>query len=160
MVSPGHDQNTEKCSLTLSAESILVHMRIPAERLYVGNAMLTLREICDHLDLAIERANKIVLSLEEALLNAIEHAYCDSRGLIDLHFSVEGSDFIVVVEDYGCGLTNFSEFLDVSDEKILCERGRGLSILHGIADKTVVQSLMGRGTRATMLFHLAKPKAA
>jgi len=132
-------------------------MRIPAERLYLNNAILTLREICDHLDVRSERACQIVLSLEEALLNAIEHAYVGETGLIDLQFSVEGSEFIVVVEDYGCGISRQKELDLLTNEEILCDRGRGLFILNGMPDKTILQTNIGKGTRATMLFNLTLP---
>lgn len=147
----------EECGMTLSAERISVHMRIPAERVYVGNAVLTLREICEHLDVGSFKANRIVLALEEALLNAIEHAYIEGGGVVDLQFAVEGPEFTVVVEDFGGGMKTFpveDAEDDDSFEAILADRGRGLRILRGITDHAELDSPPGRGTRATMLFYL------
>lgn len=147
----------EECGVTLSAERISVHMRIPAERLYVGNAVITLREICEHLDVGCFKTNRIILALEEALLNAIEHAYIEGGGVVDLQFSVEGPEFTVVVEDFGGGMKSFPvEDDDDGDsiDDILADRGRGLRILRGISDHAELESPSGRGTRATMLFYL------
>ena len=147
----------EECGVTLSAERISVHMRIPAERVYLGNAVITLREICEHLDVGCSKTNRIILALEEALLNAIEHAYIEGGGIVDLQFSVEGPEFTVVVEDFGGGMKSFpveDPDSDDSVDAILADRGRGLRILRGISDHSELESPPGRGTRATMLFYL------
>jgi len=146
----------EECGMTLSAERISVHMRIPAERVYVANAVITLREICGHLDVSSFKANRIVLALEEALLNAIEHAYIEGGGVVDLQFSVEGPEFTVIVEDFGGGMKSIpvEDGGDDSFDAILADRGRGLKILRGIPDHAELESPPGRGTRATMLFYL------
>lgn len=146
----------ETSTLRLTPEGLSIHMRIPAERPYMKNAVLTVREICDHLNLAIVKANRIILSLEEALLNSMEHAYeatADGHGQIDLQFSVEGEEFVVVVEDFGKGISADKATEAIEDISILNDRGRGLSILKGIPDKSVIQAT-DRGTRATMLFYL------
>lgn len=148
--------NGETSTLRLSPEGLSIHMRIPAERSYMKNAVLTVREICEHLNLTPDQANRIVLALEEAILNAMEHAYDtpDCHGQIDLQFSVEGEEFLVVVEDFGRGIPNEKIAWEIDDCSILNDRGRGLSILRGLPDKSVVQAT-DRGTRATMLFYLA-----
>lgn len=144
----------ESSSISMSPEGLSVHMRVPAERMYVANAVLTLREICDHLCLPEDRAARVVLVLEEALLNAIEHAYNGEGGLIDLQFSIEGSEFVIVVEDFGNGMVREIDIDSLVASDLLFERGRGLCIMKGISDKAVVQS-SSRGTRATMLFQIS-----
>lgn len=155
MLMPAAIDKTETSSLHLSSEGLSVHMRIPAEWLYLSNAVLTLKEICEHLDLPLPHANRIVLVLEEALMNAIEHAYQDDGGgLVDLQFTVQGTEFLVAVEDFGCGIpADLPEDLLTEDE-ILSDRGRGLMLVRGIADKALVQTTSQGGTRATMLFYL------
>jgi anti-sigma regulatory factor (Ser/Thr protein kinase) len=150
-------KSPESSSMTLSSDGISVHMRIPAEQAYLANALLTLREICDHLDISLAQANRILLALEESLLNTVEHAYVQCDGMIDLQFAVEGSEFMVVVEDFGCGLPFEGPLPPIADHAILQDRGRGLHILRGMADKTVMQSTNGRGTRTTMMFQLESP---
>jgi len=143
----------EECGLSLSAERIAIHMRIPAERSYLGNALLTLREICDHLDITPDRANRIILALEEGLLNSMEHAYSDSPGVVDLQFAVEGPEFTVVIEDFGHGLAGGHATPDLEADPVR-DRGRGLTILQGMADKVTVTSEPGKGTRSSLLFYL------
>jgi len=151
----GASPKNETSTLSISPEGLSIHMRIPAERGYVNNAVLTLREVCDHLNLAVKQSNRIVLALEEALLNSIEHAYeeVEQTGQIDLHFSVEGEEFLLVVEDFGRGIPGDKNIDSIDDRSILNDRGRGLCILRGLSDKSVVQAT-DRGTRATMLFYI------
>jgi len=143
----------ESSTVSMSPEGLSVHMRIPAERMYMANAVLTLREICDHLCLSPERTNRVVLVLEEALMNSIEHAYNGDGGFIDLQFSIEGPEFLIVVEDFGNGMVHDVDIDSLEASDLLFERGRGLCIMKGISDRAVVQS-SSRGTRATMLFQL------
>ena len=147
----------EECGMTLSGDRIAIHMRIPAERGYIGNAVVTLREFCDHLDIGSAKSQRIILALEEAILNAIEYAYPENPGVVDLQFSVEGSEFTLVVEDFGLGIGSLSPQegdAGDSDERILGDRGRGLQILFGMSDHTEIHSPSGKGTRAMMLFSL------
>ncbi len=145
----------ETSTLSLSPEGLSIHMRIPADRLYLANAMLTLREICDHLNLDCRQSNRISLVMEEALLNSMEHAYpaAGGDGQIDLQFTVEGDEFLVVVEDFGRGIPSGRESEYIADDSILNDRGRGLCILRGLSDKSAVTPT-SQGTRATMLFYL------
>jgi serine/threonine-protein kinase RsbW len=148
----------EESTVSLSSEGLSVHMRIPAERGYLGNAVLTLRGICEHVAVSLDRSNRIILALEEALMNAMEHAYKDvpeeQGGFIDLQFAVEGSELSLIVEDYGCGLPEGAKKPLSTEDEILCDRGRGLNILDEIPDKILVDSARGRGTRTSMLFYL------
>jgi|GEM_PF-1978667 len=145
----------ESSTVRMSPEGLSVHMRIPAERTYLANATLTLREICDHLCMQEQRTNRIVLALEEAILNSIEHAYNGSGGLIDLQLSIEGPEFVIVVEDFGNGMVHEIDIDSLRESELLFDRGRGLCIMKGISDKAIVQSTAGRGTRTTMLFQIS-----
>ncbi len=147
-------EKSEQSSVHFSSEGLTVHMRIPSDWVYLNNAILTLREICDHLDLPSRQSNRIVLVLEEVVMNAMEHAYSGSSGLIDLQFSVSGNEFILVVEDFGQGIPDGLPIDLLNEEEILCDRGRGLMIAKGIADRALVQKTSGGGTRATLLFQL------
>jgi anti-sigma regulatory factor (Ser/Thr protein kinase) len=148
-------EKSEQSSLHFSSEGLTVHMRIPSDWIYLNNAILTLREICEHLDLPTRQANRIILVLEEIVMNAMEHAYSGNSGLIDLQFSVSGSEFILVVEDFGQGIPDGLPRDFLKEDEILCERGRGLLIAKGIADRALVQKTSGGGTRATLLFQLS-----
>ncbi|HNV68831.1 MAG TPA: ATP-binding protein [Candidatus Ozemobacteraceae bacterium] len=146
----------EECGLNISPNGLSIHMRIPSEILYLRNALITVKEICDHYDLEVGLSHRIVLALEEALLNTVEHAYLGNPGVIDVLFAVNEEEFKVVVEDYGCGISSKDpEFVEEEPP----ERGRGLTILRGMADESLVDSTIGQGTRATMLFRMAGARA-
>jgi anti-sigma regulatory factor (Ser/Thr protein kinase) len=153
MTKSGPVTSTEESMIRLSPEGISVHMRIPAERGYIGNAVFTLQEICEHLDIG-KFMFRIMLVLEEALLNAVEHAYVEKGGIVDLQFSVGNDEFTVVVEDFGCGIPVHSEQIPETHEGILCDRGRGLTIVKALPNKATVETTAGKGTKATMLFFM------
>jgi len=155
MVVPQPELGGEESNrVTMSPEGIVIHMRIPAEMSYLGNAMLTLREICDHLELGPDTCFQVLLSLDEAVRNSIEYAYLDESGWVDLQFTVEGSELEVVVEDFGCGIVSEKQSGVISDAEILCDKGRGLAIIRGMPGRTTVLTKKGCGTRLAMMFYL------
>ena len=144
--------SAESNRVQMSPEGIVIHMRIPADVAYVANAMLTLREICEHLECCAQACFRALLVLDEAVRNAIEHAYLDDSGWVDLQFTVEGSELEIVVEDYGCGIDSETQYGSIADEDVLCERGRGMLLILGIPDQATVVGKPDGGTRLTMLF--------
>lgn len=159
-------------TLHLSSDGISIHMRIPSQETYLPNAIATLREICHHLGLNNEYAFRVMLPFEECLLNVIEHAYPDDCGLIDLQFTVNGSELVIVVEDYGVGLpahlqhplpkdtTGKLRLLQQKGESDLMRvRGRGLMIIRGLPSQTLLQNRAEKGTRTTMVFILPTQEA-
>lgn len=159
--------SSESSTLRLSSDGISVHMRIPSQQAYLPNAMSTLREICHHLELNPESMFRVLVALEECLLNVVEHAYTDDSGLIDIQFAVDGQELVVVVEDFGVGLPTHLQQSppenavacvaagNLTDEAdAMRSRGRGLMIIRGLPSQTLLQSRSGHGTRATMIFNL------
>lgn len=145
----------EESEVVLSPNLLKIHIRIPSELEYLQNAILTLRGICEHLGISEARTNRFVISLEEVLLNAIEHAYPRGEGIIDIEFVVDNQEFKMVIQDYGRGFLPNTEASLASPEEILCDRGRGLHIIQGIPDKVVMgPSTEGNGSRTIMLFYL------
>lgn len=81
-------------------DELSLHMRIPAARCYLGNALLTLEGICDHFSVSDDSRERIRNALETALSGSIEVSYQKTPGLFDLKFSVFKDKLQITVEDF------------------------------------------------------------
>lgn len=146
----------ETATLSLSPEGLFVRLRISANRKNIQNALAIVQEICNHLHIEPPRSTRIILAVEEALLNAIEHAYDITENCkpIDIQFKTDGNEFHITVEDYGHGIIKGEYLIGlIPDSHILDDRGRGLCLLIGLSDRYNIEST-SKGTRATMTFQL------
>lgn len=81
-------------------DELSLHMRIPADRCYLSNAILTLDGICDHFCFTESSRDRIKKALDTALSKSIEYSYGKFDGLFDLHFSIYKDKLMIAVEDY------------------------------------------------------------
>ncbi len=81
-------------------DELSLHMRIPADRCYLGNALLTLDGICDHFLVSDDSRSRIRNALETALTGSIDLSYRKASGLFDLKFSVFKDKLQITVEDF------------------------------------------------------------
>ncbi|MDD3146792.1 MAG: hypothetical protein PHD82_05775 [Candidatus Riflebacteria bacterium] len=81
-------------------DELSLHMRIPADRCYLGNALLTLEGICDHFLVSEDSRSRIRSALEAALVGSIDLSYQKASGLFDLKFSVFKDKLQITVEDF------------------------------------------------------------
>ena len=76
------------------------------------------------------------LSLEESILNAIEHGNNKKKDLtVDISFTIEGGKIEITVEDKGEGFEHKSLPDPTKDENILRAHGRGVYLIHKLMDK-------------------------
>lgn len=81
-------------------DELSLHMRIPADKCYLANALLTLDGICEHFSVAESSRSRIKIALETALTGSIELSYLKAAGLFDLKFSVFKDKLQITVEDF------------------------------------------------------------
>lgn len=85
---------------TQRKDELSLHMRIPADKCYLGNALLTLEGICEHFSVSDSSRERIKTALESALVGSIELSYQNASGLFDLKFSVFKDKLQITVEDF------------------------------------------------------------
>jgi serine/threonine-protein kinase RsbW len=90
----------------------------------------------------------IALAVDEAVSNAVRHAYMSGPGYV--HVSVEGDDsiFAVVVRDNGRGFTGAEATREEHDG------GFGLPLIEALTREYAVVSAPDRGTEVRMVFRL------
>jgi anti-sigma regulatory factor (Ser/Thr protein kinase) len=83
----------------------------------------------------------IIIAVGEAIANAVEHAYADDGGSVELHASIDGSNTLLVdVFDRGAFI----------DRDLREDRGLGLRIVRAIARAVSIDT--EGGTRIRMVF--------
>jgi serine/threonine-protein kinase RsbW len=109
------------------------------------------RWLSDTVSINAQQVADVVLASYEALSNCVEHAYCDldgaSGGLmtLDIRNDRREQTVRVCVSDQG-------SWIEPSPAAINADRGRGLSLMHGLADDcTVVRG--NDGTTVCLHFH-------
>ncbi|MBI3038755.1 hypothetical protein HYY75_06875 [bacterium] len=86
------------------SNGIRVHMRIPAEKIYLGSVIQTLREILDYLNVEIECSKEFILAVEKVslsknLFNVVGQTYSNESGFIDWDFFLEDSKLNVILDN-------------------------------------------------------------
>ncbi len=124
-------------------------MRIPAERCYLGNAMLTLDGICEHFSVCNESRDRIRLALENALNSSIELSYEKASGLFDLKFSVFRDKLQITVEDFM--LNDEISQIEAPSDEILMQK---FNYVVSLADDFKLFRENGRNSCYSMQFNL------
>lgn len=123
-------------------------LHMPADQDTLPLVRQALRSLGETVDADIEALEDAELAVTEACANAIEHAYADGHGDIEVTFSPGESDLKVSVADQGVGIP-----VEVKDKG--AGDGFGLPMIGSIA--TSVNFADGDGTRIDMAFPLGRP---
>ena len=98
-----------------------------------------------------------IAAIGEALANAVEHAHTHKP--IEITAWVLDDRLFASVCDHGIGFAQ-SEHPSKRLPDAYAERGRGLPLMHRIADVFNVRSTPGEGTRVTLGCHIHRASAA
>lgn len=131
-------------------DELSLHMRIPADRCYLPNALLTLDGICEHYNVEEAARDRIKVALETALTGSIELLYFKAQGLFDLKFSVFKDKLQITVEDFM--LNDQIALLESPTEAQVREK---LDVVVGLSDEFVFLKESGRNSCFSMQFNLA-----
>lgn len=133
-------------------DELSLHMRIPADRCYMPNAILTLEGICEHFSVADQSIDRIKKALESALESSIDLSYGDAVGLFDLKFSVFKDKLQITVEDF---MLDDSVALDQGKKPVSEDKLRqSLEQVIVMADEFRVLNENGRHACYSMQFNL------
>jgi serine/threonine-protein kinase RsbW/stage II sporulation protein AB (anti-sigma F factor) len=102
-----------------------------------------LRELLDRLDVSAERADEILLAVNEACANAVVHAYPRVPGHIDVVVEDQSDALCVVVRDAGVGM---------APSPISPGLGLGLRMIARVADSVQIDRAASGGTHVQMRF--------
>ncbi len=110
------------------------------------------------LDPTLEELADIKTAVSEAVTNSIVHGYSKTHGFVYMDCTSEGSTVTIVVKDNGRGIAD----VDKAREPLFTtntdgERsGMGFTVMETFMDTVDVESIIGVGTKVTMVKQIGK----
>ena len=121
-------------------------------------ARITVAAFVSQLDPTVEEIADIKTAVSEAVTNAVVHAYKDMEVIVKINTKIEDNKIIIEVIDSGQGIENVEEakkplFTSKEGEE---RSGMGFTIMESFMDELNVESVIGLGTKVTMVKELKK----
>ncbi len=116
-------------------------------------ARVTVAAFASSLDPSIEELADIKTAVSEAVTNCIIHGYEGEIGIIKINCKIENRSLIIEISDTGKGIEN----VDIAKEPLYTTKadlersGMGFTIMESFMDKLKVESILGLGTKVTMI---------
>lgn len=116
-------------------------LTIPNETKHLATVRQAVMEVLELTPFDTKTKNKIVVAVDEALANVVEHAYQGGQGLIELVFAIEGGrKLLVMIRDNGVrfdpGDTGLKDSIDIQKHiKLGLKGGLGLFLMRQIMDE-------------------------
>lgn len=133
-----------------------LNVNFPSKLINVQTSRAILIGFLAELDLPMSMINELKTALSEAVTNAIVHGYNnDESKTVYLSFSYDDIGVKMVVEDMGVGIENIEAAKEpLFSTKFEEERaGLGFTIMEVFTDSLQVDSVLGSGTKVTMIKH-------
>lgn len=124
-------------------------------------ARISVAAFASQLDPTIEEIADIKTSVSEAVTNSIIHAYPNRDGIVKLSAKLLDDEIEIEVSDTGEGIENIEEAREplFTTKGNLERSGMGFTIMENFMDKLKVESIVGLGTKVTMIKKIKKNKS-
>ena len=130
-----------------------VSITIPSSSEYVGVVRLAISGIATRMNFTVEEIEDIKIAISEACTNAVQHAYPNKTGHIDIKSTIDDDKLTIEVSDQGVGfdtsILGSKEQREKSEKKL--GLGLGLTFIKNLMDDANVYSSVGKGTTITMI---------
>lgn len=129
-----------------------VNIKIPSLSTNEAFARSTVAAFCSSLNPTIEEISDIKTAVSEAVTNCIIHGYEDKIGDIDIKCNIKDNVIEVIIEDYGCGITNIEKAKEplYTSKPELERSGMGFTVMETFMDELLVMSEKGVGTKVIL----------
>lgn len=121
-------------------------------------ARITVAAFASQLDPTIEELADIKTAVSEAVTNCIIHAYENRQGVIKINGKLKNNQIIIEISDNGKGIEN----VDMAKEPLYTTKpnlersGMGFTIMESFMDNMKVESIVGLGTKVTLVKSIKK----
>ena len=121
-------------------------------------ARISVAAFVSQLDPTIEEVADIKTAVSEAVTNAIIHAYADTEGIIKIKATIIDKEIQIEIKDNGSGIENIEEAKEplFTTKGNLERSGMGFTIMENFMDELKVESVVGLGTKITMIKKIKK----
>lgn len=132
-------------------EEVKIQLTIPSLSDYVGVARLTASGIANRMKFTHEDIEDIKIAVSEACTNAVQYAYGDQLGQIELNFIIHNDNLEIRVKDNGKGFdVNATPDTKLTDpDKV--GLGLGIVFMRSLMDRVDHYSNNGQGTEVVMV---------
>ncbi len=116
-------------------------------------ARVSVAAFVSSLDPTIEEIADIKTAVSEAVTNCIIHGYEGGEGTITINCMTQDRTVIIEISDTGKGIEN----IDIAKEPLYTTKaelersGMGFTIMESFMDELKVESILGLGTKITMV---------
>ena len=110
------------------------------------------------LDPTLDELADIKTAVSEAVTNCIIHAYDNRKGIIKINAKLKDNQIVIHISDNGKGIEN----VDVAKEPLYTTKpnlersGMGFTIMESFMDSMKVESIVGLGTKVTLIKTIRK----
>ena len=121
-------------------------------------ARITVAAFASQLDPTIEELADIKTAVSEAVTNSIIHGYEDSTGIVKINAKLQENQIIIEISDTGKGIEN----VEIAKQPLYTTKpnlersGMGFTIMESFMDEVEVESIVGLGTKITMIKAIKK----
>ena len=121
-------------------------------------ARITVAAFASQLDPTIEELADIKTAVSEAVTNCIIHAYENRQGVIKINAKLKENQITIQISDNGKGIEN----VDIAKEPLYTTKpnlersGMGFTIMESFMDCMKVESIVGLGTKVTLIKTIKK----
>jgi anti-sigma regulatory factor (Ser/Thr protein kinase) len=115
-------------------------LQIPNETKHLATVRQAVMEVLELSPFDVKTRNKIVVAVDEALANVVEHAYQGKPGVIDLVFAIDVDHLLVMIRDNGVrfdpGEGGLKSSIDIQHHiKLGLKGGLGMFLMRQIMDE-------------------------
>jgi serine/threonine-protein kinase RsbW len=122
----------------------LVRLMIPAKAEYIMLGRLALTSLSRVRELSDEELSDLKLALTEACTNAVQHAYGNGDGVVQISYELHRDRFVIEVADNGEGFA--PPPASAGDIEALSEGGLGIAIIRALSDELEIGERRGGGS--------------
>jgi stage II sporulation protein AB (anti-sigma F factor) len=137
-----------------------VYIKIPSLSVNESFARATIAAFCSSLNPTLNEISDIKTAVSEAVTNVVVHAYEDEIGEIEIKCRIEGQVVEIIIEDFGCGITD----IEMAREPLFTTKpelersGMGFSVMESFMDELEVLSEKNVGTKVILRKKIVEKK--
>ena len=123
-------------------------------------ARIAIAAFFSQLDPTIEELADLKTSISEAVTNCIIHAYPNTEGIIKIIGRLYDDEIEIEILDNGVGIENIEEAKEplFTTKSNLERSGLGFTIMESFMDSFKIESIVGLGTKISMIKKVKKEK--
>ena len=116
-------------------------------------ARISVAAFASQLDPTIEELADIKTAVSEAVTNCIIHGYENKQGIVKIVSKIKENEIIIEISDSGKGIEN----IEMAKEPLYTTKpnlersGMGFTIMESFMDSLNIESIVGLGTKVTMV---------